>query len=395
MDGKAQILQQPLIKIPPTFFNLYFIFVSLPKKNHTHHPLLQEKRFALSLIDWYQQGHRALPWRATHDPYKIWLAEIILQQTRVVQGMPYYNAFITQYPTLHDLAAASETEVLRTWQGLGYYSRARNLHTCARLIVDKQEGVFPNDYKGLLQLPGIGPYTAAAIASIAFREAVPVVDGNVLRVLARIFGITSPINSSQGKAVIQEIAQQLISIPTPDVYNQAIMEFGAVQCTPQKPACDTCIFHADCIAYQTQQVEILPKKDAKVKIKKRYFHYLVLQLGDKLLMKKRPKGDIWQGLYDFYLVEADKPYAAKQLSDELLTLVHQHQLEIVKYPWEAKHILTHRVIYASFFHISLPTTFMEVVAPLLQQYAMEAVTMEAIQSLPKSVLICKFLNAHM
>lgn len=365
----------------------------LPKA-HTHHPLFQKQRFALTLIDWYRKGHRALPWRATHDPYKIWLAEIILQQTRVVQGMPYYNAFITQYPTLHDLAAASEQEVLRTWQGLGYYSRARNLHTCARVIVNKHAGVFPSDYKGLLQLPGIGPYTAAAIASIAFREVIPVVDGNVLRVLARIFGITTPVNSTQGKAVIQELAEELISITTPDVYNQAIMEFGAMQCMPQKPACDTCIFKAACIAYETQQVAFLPQKHAKVKIKKRYFHYLVLQVGDKLLMKKRPTGDIWQGLYDFYLVEADKPYAPQELSDEFLTLIHQYQLQMVPYPWEIKHILTHRVIYASFCHITLPPTFMEIATPVLQQHAMEAFTMNAIQALPKSVLICKFLTAH-
>lgn len=368
--------------------------MSLVPKDQIHHPLLQENHFALPLIAWYQQGHRALPWRTTHDPYKIWLAEIILQQTRVVQGTPYYNAFITQYPTLQDLAAASETEVLRTWQGLGYYSRARNLHQCARMILNKYGDKFPSDYEGLLQLPGIGPYTAAAIASIAFREVVPVVDGNVLRVLARVFGITHPVNNPLGKTAIQKIAKQLMVTTTPDVYTQAIMEFGAVQCTPKKPACDTCIFQADCIAFQTQQVEVLPKKEAKVKVKKRYFHYVILQVGDKLLMKKRAKGDIWQGLYDFYLVEADQPYEASQLSDELLTLIHQHQLQVIKHSWEAKHVLTHRVIYASFFHINLPPTFMPIAAPLVQQHAMEAFTMEAIQALPKSVLICKFLKAH-
>lgn len=358
------------------------------------HPLLQQERFAFSLITWYQKGHRSLPWRATRDAYKIWLSEIILQQTRVIQGMPYYQAFISQYPTIQALAAASETQVLRTWQGLGYYSRARNLHKCARVLVDQYEGQFPKDYKGLLALPGIGTYTAAAIASIAFDEVVPVLDGNVLRVLSRIFGITIPVNSTQGKAVIQQLAKQLIANTMPAIYNQAIMEFGAVQCTPQKPSCSTCIFHQDCVALQTQQVQLLPKKDLKCKIKKRYFHYFILQIADKLLMKQRNEGDIWRGLYDFYTVEAEQLYGPKQLVDDFLVLVDQHQLQIVQYPWEAKHILTHRIIYASFFYINLPSVFMQVAAPLLQKHAMEVFTMEDIQALPKSQLICNFFQFY-
>lgn len=358
------------------------------------HPLLLKERFSLLLKNWYNHGHRKLPWRSTHDPYKIWLSEIILQQTRVQQGMPYYLSFVAQYPTIYDLASASETEVLRTWQGLGYYSRARNLHKCACLIVTKFGGHFPNNYKELLSLPGIGPYTAAAIASIAFLEAVPVVDGNVLRVLARIFGITTPVNSTKGKYIVQQLAQELIDTTMPDIYNQAIMEFGAVQCTPKKPACVTCIFKTDCIAFQTQQEGVLPIKDAILKIKKRYFHYLVMQVGDQLLMKKRQKGDIWQGLYDFYLVEIDKPSETMQLSDELISLIEQHQLQIIKYPWDTKHILTHRVIYASFFQIRFPSSFLQIASPLLEKHAMQMFLKEDITSLPKSVLICNFLKEN-
>lgn len=348
--------------------------------------------FAILLMEWYHHHHRPLPWRETSDPYKIWLSEIILQQTRVAQGMPYYHRFVEQYPTVYELAAASETEVLRTWQGLGYYSRARNLHACARVVVDQYNGKFPNNYKDLLKLPGIGPYTAAAIASIAFQEAVPVIDGNVFRVLARIFGIETPINSTQGRHVFNQLAQRLISTTAPNIYNQAIMEFGAIQCTPVKPLCRSCIFQLDCIAFRTNQQDKLPVKQPTVKVKQRFFHYLVIQVGDHLLMKVRKKGDIWEGLYDFYLVEDSQPHELEHLRDELITLIQKHQLQVVKQPKLYKHVLTHRIIYASFFKIMATPAFMEEAAPLLQNSAAEIFHLEHTESLPKSVLICNFLK---
>lgn len=348
--------------------------------------------FAIPLIEWYHHNHRPLPWRETSDPYKIWLSEIILQQTRVAQGMPYYHRFVERYPTVYELASASETEVLRTWQGLGYYSRARNLHACARLVVDQYHGKFPNNYQDLLKLPGIGPYTAAAIASIAFQEAVPVTDGNVFRVLARIFGIETPINSTQGKQVFNQLAQRLISKTAPDIYNQAIMEFGAIQCTPAKPLCANCIFQLDCLAFRTSQQEKFPIKQPTVKVKQRFFHYLVIQVGDHLLMKLRKKGDIWEGLYDFYLVEDNQSHEFEQLRDELVPLIQKHQLQIVKQPKLYKHVLTHRIIYASFFKIMATPAFMEEAASLLQDSAAEIFTIEHTEILPKSVLICNFLK---
>lgn len=348
--------------------------------------------FTIPLIEWYYRHHRPLPWRETNDPYKIWLSEIILQQTRVAQGMPYYQRFVEQYPTVYELAAASEKEVLRSWQGLGYYSRARNLHACARVLVDQYNGKFPNNYKDLLKLPGIGPYTAAAIASIAFHEAVPVVDGNVFRVLARVFGMKTPINSTQGKYVFNELAQKLISLTAPHIYNQAIMEFGAIQCTPVKPLCKTCIFQLDCLAFRTNQQDKLPVKQPIVKVKQRFFHYLVIQLGDHLLMKERKKGDIWEGLYDFYLVEANQSYDFENLRDELVSLIQKHQLQVVKEPKLYKHVLTHRIIYASFFKIVATPAFMEEAAPLLAHTAAGIFTLAHTELLPKSILICNFLK---
>lgn len=348
--------------------------------------------FADLLMEWYYHHQRPLPWRSTNDPYKIWLSEVILQQTRVTQGMPYYQRFIEQYPTVYELAAASETEILRTWQGLGYYSRARNLHACARVVVDQYNGKFPNNYKDLLSLPGIGPYTAAAIASIAFQEVVPVIDGNVYRVLARVFGIEMPINNTQGRHVFNQLAQRLISTYAPNIYNQAIMEFGAIQCTPLKPLCGSCIFQLDCLAFRTNQQNKLPVKLPTVKVRERFFHYLVIQVGDHLLMKVRKKGDIWQGLYDFYLVEDNQPHELENLQDELVTLIRKHQLQVVKQPKLYKHVLTHRIIYASFFKVTATPAFIEEAAALLQKDATEIFSPTHAESLPKPILICNFLK---
>lgn len=350
--------------------------------------------FSTRLIEWYQQNYRRLPWRETEDPYKIWLSEIILQQTRVAQGLPYYNRFVEQYPTVHDLAAASETAVLRLWEGLGYYTRARNLLKCARTVVDQFQGKFPDNYKTLLTLPGIGPYTAAAIASIAFKEAVPVVDGNVYRVLARIFDIEIPINSNNGKTVFNKLAQQLISTTTPDIYNQAIMEFGAIQCTPIKPLCANCIFNTDCLAFRNDKQNQLPTKLAKVKVKQRFFHYLVIEFNNKLLMNLRNDEDIWAGLYDFYLIEDSKLTVFEELQDDLIALIKQHQLCVEKTPELYKHLLTHRTLYATFYKVTATPAFMQEFTILFKETNTQQFSLEETKLIPKPRLICNFLEKY-
>lgn len=260
--------------------------------------------FSNNLIAWYLNNKRAMPWRTTRDPYRIWLSEIILQQTRVEQGLPYYISFTDTFPTVHDLAKASEEQVLKLWQGLGYYSRARNLHACAQYIVNHLNGVFPNTYEGLLQLKGVGDYTASAIASICFNQPTAVVDGNVYRVLSRVFGIDTPINSTSGKKEFKALAQQLIDPERPADFNQALMEFGAIQCKPKNPYCLHCIFNERCVALQRNKIPELPVKLTKLRIKKRYFNYLVFRSvsGETQIQQRTQKG-IWQGLYEFPLLE--------------------------------------------------------------------------------------------
>eukprot|EP01132_Coremiostelium_polycephalum_P000137 gene137-186_t len=351
--------------------------------------------FTDHLLAWYQQHKRTLPWRETTDPYKIWLSEIILQQTRVVQGMPYYQRFIENYPTLIDLVAAGEEAVLRIWQGLGYYTRARNLYACAAKVLEEFQGNFPSNYQTLLTLPGIGPYTAAAIASIAFHEAVPAIDGNVYRVLARIFGITMPINSVKSQPAFRQLAEKLISKNHPGTYNQAMMEFGALQCTPTNPLCGTCIFRIHCVAFNTQRQDQLPIKIPKGTVKKRFFHYLCIQQSDQVLMKRRKMGDIWTGLYDFYLIEdaAQKEFA--QLEDGMVSLIAQHQLHVNKIPPIYKHVLTHRVIYASFFQVNATAAFMDDVRSLLGDHMLDRLSLEDTKRLPKPQLICNFLEEYL
>lgn len=254
---------------------------------------------------WYLHNGRFLPWRETKDPYQIWLSEIILQQTRVVQGLPYYMAFIKEYPTVYDLARASEEKVLKLWQGLGYYSRARNLHFTAKYVVDQLGGTFPNTYEDLLKLKGIGDYTASAIASICFDRPEAVVDGNVYRVLSRVFGIDTPINSTQGIKQFKKLAQLLIDAAQPGTYNQAIMEFGARFCVPQNPVCEACIFSEKCEALKMKKVDSLPVKINKTKIQKHYFNYIVPISSDKkTYLEQRTGKGIWQNLYQFPLVES-------------------------------------------------------------------------------------------
>lgn len=258
------------------------------------------------LIKWYLQNKRDLPWRKTTNPYQIWLSEIMLQQTRVAQGMPYFFSFTKEFPTVKDLADASEEKVLKLWQGLGYYSRARNLHKTAQYIAYELNGVFPDSYKELLKLKGVGEYTAAAIASFSYNEAVPVVDGNVFRVLSRYFDIETDIALPATKKEFSALAQELMPSDNPAIFNQAIMEFGALQCVPKNPDCDVCVFNDSCAALQKKKVNLLPVKLKKTKVSNRFFNYLILEdvLGNTLIQKRTAKG-IWHNLYEFPLLETD------------------------------------------------------------------------------------------
>lgn len=312
--------------------------------------------FCKQLITWYTVNKRDLPWRNTTNPYKIWLSEIILQQTRVDQGTPYYNRFVDNFPTVHHLAQASEDEVLKLWQGLGYYSRARNLHHTARFVSEELGGEFPEDSKSLLRLKGIGRYTAAAIASFCFSEVVPVVDGNVFRVLSRYFGVDLPVNSTAGDRYFHELAREVICQSDPATYNQAIMEFGARQCKPKNPDCQSCPLSGSCTALAHNRIDELPVKIKKGSVKKRYFNYLVpLFNGETLIEKRREKG-IWQNLYEFPLIETDHTASREEIGIHPVfkKVVKESGYELELYnEQEQVHKLSHQHIYARFWIIRL------------------------------------------
>ena len=299
--------------------------------------------FSILIQDWFRQKGRDLPWRNTSNPYFIWLSEIILQQTRVDQGLAYYLKFIDHYPTVQDLANATEDEVLNDWQGLGYYSRARNLHFSAKYIATELKGQFPNTYKDVLSLKGVGDYTAAAICSFSYNQAYPVVDGNVYRVISRYLNIETAIDSTEGKKIFKEAASELLDDKNPADHNQAIMELGALVCKPKSPDCEKCPVHEGCRAREKQTVDSLPIKSKKTKVRKRYFHYLVLLKDEHILIKKRRAGDIWQGLYDFPLIEypTNKKPTKKELEN-----YHINKAETSE---TFKHILSHQQIFATFW----------------------------------------------
>lgn len=347
---------------------------------------MDSRYFSKKVIKWYKKNKRDLPWRDTKDPYCIWLSEIILQQTRVNQGLPYYLRFVETFPTVFDLAAAPEQKVLRLWQGLGYYTRARNLHKCAKEVVAKHNGKFPQTFDGLKTLPGIGDYTAAAIASISFGQQVAVVDGNVFRVLARNFGIETPINSPEGKRLFSALANELVPALEPDMHNQAMMEFGAQFCTPRNPSCESCTFKETCFAQKNSLQHVLPVKLKLTKVRKRYFYYFAVQKGKSLLMKKREAKDIWHGLYDFMLVEKTHPVNAADLLREDESLKNLKKGKVVAVSESYKHILSHQIIHAQFVRVLLPTD-LEVKMPDLKFYSLKKV-----MDLPKPVLISKFLS---
>ena len=263
--------------------------------------------FSNLLIQWYLRNKRDLPWRNTTNPYPIWLSEIMLQQTRVAQGMPYFLSFTAAFPTVFDLAKADEEQVLKLWQGLGYYSRARNLHKTAQYVADELSGVFPVTYKELLQLKGIGEYTAAAIASFSYNEVVPVVDGNVFRVLSRYFDVETDIAAASAKKEFAALAFELMPKDNPAIFNQAIMEFGALQCVPKSPNCGICVFNESCAALQKNKVDQLPVKSKKLKVRNRFFNYLVVNdENENTIIQKRTDKGIWHNLYEFPLIETEK-----------------------------------------------------------------------------------------
>lgn len=313
--------------------------------------------FSNRLIQWYLENKRDLPWRNTTNPYHIWLSEIILQQTRVAQGLPYYERFVETFPTVFDLANASEEQVLKLWQGLGYYSRGRNLHKTAQIIAFELNGKFPKTYTELLKLKGIGTYTAAAIASFSQKEVVPVVDGNVFRVLARYFDVETDISSATAKKVFTAIANEIIDIKRPDLFNQALMEFGALQCVPKNPNCSVCIFNESCAALQKKKVDLLPIKLKKTKVTERFFNYLVLEdeRGNSLIQQRTSKG-IWHNLYEFPLIESENELSEKEIIEKIsATSFLTNKLISIK-PFDEKsvlHLLSHQRLKIRFWEIKV------------------------------------------
>ena len=313
--------------------------------------------FSITLLGWFRENGRELPWRQTRDPYAIWLSEIILQQTQVKQGWDYWERFMRRWPTVEDLAGATEDEVLREWQGLGYYSRARNLHFAARQIVAL--GHFPDTLEGIKALKGVGDYTAAAIGSIAFGLPAAVVDGNVYRVLARHFGIDTPINTTDGKKTFAALAQELLPEGEASEYNQAIMDFGALQCTPASPNCAVCPLMESCEAFRTNRVQELPVKLKTLKVRERHLIYVYVRCNGHTAIHRRGPGDIWQGLWEPWLVDSEAAVPSAAI------LLRQH----------VKHVLTHRVLYADFYllevneRLSLPNDYIWIKESELDDYA--------------------------
>jgi len=315
--------------------------------------------FGDRLISWYNHNKRDLPWRNINDPYKIWLSEIILQQTRVNQGLAYYQRFVEKYPNVFKLANAPQEEVFKLWQGLGYYNRAANMISAAKTIVKEFGGKFPDSRSELLKLKGVGNYTSAAIASMAFNEPVPVVDGNVYRVISRVFGIKTPINTTAAKKEFDEITQKLMKKHSPGTFNQALMEFGALLCKPRNPNCETCIFQTACFAFKNKSVDLLPVKKPKANVTKRYFCYIVFEFTegktDFLYIKKRENNDIWKNLYDFPSIETkeqtDPLEAVSKYFSECSTPLAD--ITIASVSPEYTHLLSHQKIHARFIHVVL------------------------------------------
>jgi A/G-specific adenine glycosylase len=354
-------------------------------------------KFNHQLVNWYRLNARDLPWRNTRNPYHIWLSEIIFQQTRIEQGYNYWHRFIDRFPDIERLANADEQEVLSIWQGLGYYSRARNIHFAAKQIISDFGCTFPDTYEKILQLKGVGTYTAAAVSSIAFGERQVVVDGNVLRFISRYAGITEPVDSNRGKKLITDLAFTFMDNADPGTFNQALMEFGALYCVPKKPDCKNCIFNNNCKAYEMDAVKEIPYKAKKVIVRKRFFNYLFLYKVDQnnqyhFLMQRRGKGDIWQGLYEFPLIEDSSLLNPEALTISgfwqdnihgLLPVLTSHYIDFV-------HQLTHQQLHTRFFIIQLHN-----IDPDLPNPNWTWVSVNNLHKYPISRLTEKFLNDYL
>ena len=307
------------------------------------------------LTDWYKQNKRDLPWRVNNDPYYVWVSEIILQQTRVDQGINYFIRFIDRFPNIDSLANAPENEVLKVWQGLGYYSRARNMHKAAQQVMSGFNGYFPKTYIDIENLKGVGSYTASAIASISYGLPFAVVDGNVFRVLSRIFGIETPIDSTTGKREFTKLANTLLDKPNPGTYNEAIMEFGALQCVPRNPNCNSCPFQVQCVAFNKAEISKLPVKANKTKIRHRYFNYLYLKHEKSIYLEKREQNDIWKNMYQLPLIESLNALSIEELlsSEEFKSLFKKPGVIIDSVGGEIIHLLSHQRLHVKFIEISL------------------------------------------
>lgn len=345
--------------------------------------------FTRKLLHWHKtKNKREMPWKGEKDPYKIWLSEIILQQTRVEQGWAYYERFIRNYPDIRQLAAAPDTEVMKLWEGLGYYSRCRNLLITARLIVSEHNAIFPADYNSILRLKGIGPYTAAAIASFAFQLPHAVVDGNVQRIIARYFGITTPIDSSQGKLLFNKLAGSLLSPKEPAAYNQAIMDFGATLCKPKQPRCPECPFQKDCVALSLNQVQQLPVKEKTLQKKQRWFYYYIFEYKKQYGLHRRIARDIWQDLYEFVLQEQDAATGNETMHRYFLDQIcspKTYQIKSISKVYRQQ--LSHQTIFGCFIRVTLRKPL-----PALKQ--LEWVNNSAISRLPFPGLINQYLEAE-
>ena len=330
--------------------------------------------FSEILINWYREHKRELPWRESSDPYLIWISEIILQQTRVVQGYDYFIRFIKRFPDVTSLAEADEDEVMKFWQGLGYYSRARNLHAAARSM----NGVFPKTYPEVLALKGVGEYTAAAICSFAYNMPYAVVDGNVYRVLSRYLGIETPIDSTEGKKLFASLAGEFLDKSRPAVYNQAIMDFGAIQCTPQNPACLFCPLAGSCMALSKSMVAQLPVKQHKTKTTERFLNYIYVRAGACTFINKWTGNDIWKNLFELPLIETASSVTEEELLalPEFIKLFDKEEVPVVRSICRnVKHVLSHRVLYANFYEVVLPektksfSSYLKIKTNELEQYA--------------------------
>lgn len=349
-------------------------------------------RFRDKITGWFDIHRRALPWRESDDPYRIWVSEVILQQTRVSQGLEYYHRFLEAFPSVRVLASADEDHVLKVWQGLGYYSRARNMVKAARVVQREMGGRFPVKYEDLIRLPGIGDYTASAVSSIAGNEPRPVIDGNVQRVVSRIFGITDPVNSTGMKKKIRAILEKEIDKNAPGIFNQALMEFGAIHCVPSNPGCLTCIFRDDCYAFNKGMVKELPVKKTVPAVQDRYFHYLVLLGADKethkIVMKRRGDDDIWARLWEFPLVEAHGPHDFNDpgFTEQVRRMLEGIPFRVVSATGWYRHKLSHRNIHARFFFLKAEKL------PFLA--GAERVDPQKVVNYPVSRLVEQFLEAH-